>query len=49
VIYTLPGSCRRNGINPFDCLKDLFNLLPADKITQIKEFTPTASAKEQMT
>jgi hypothetical protein len=42
VIYTLLGSCRRHGINPFDYLKDLFMRLPAAKITQIKEFTPTA-------
>jgi len=45
VIYTLLGSCRRQGINPFDYLKDLFTRLPAAKITQIKEFTPAAWAK----
>ncbi|MGA2555377.1 MAG: transposase [Verrucomicrobiota bacterium] len=45
VIYTLLGSCRRHGINPFDYLKDLFTRLPAAKITQIKEFTPAARAK----
>jgi hypothetical protein len=45
VIYTLLGSCRRHGINPFDYLKDLFTRLPAAKITQIKEFTPAAWAK----
>jgi hypothetical protein len=33
VIYTLLGSCRRHGINPFDYLKDLFTRLPAAKIT----------------
>jgi hypothetical protein len=52
VIYTLLGSCRRHGINPFDYLKDLFTRLPAAKITQIKEFTPAAwtraSAKEKV-
>jgi transposase len=42
VIYTLPGSCRRQGINPFEYLKDLFTRLPAAKITQIKDFTPAA-------
>ncbi len=42
VIYTLLGSCRRHGINPFDYLKDLFTRLPAAKITQIKDFTPAA-------
>jgi transposase len=45
VIYTLLGSCRRQGINPVHYLKDLFTRLPAAKITQIKEFTPTAWAK----
>src|SRR5271168_3827509 len=45
VIYTLLGSCRRHGINPFDYLKDLFTRLPAAKITQIKEFAPAAWAK----
>ena len=45
VIYTLLGSCRRHGINPFDYLKDLFTHLPAAKITQIKEFTPAVWAK----
>jgi transposase len=44
VIYTLLGSCRRQGINPFEYLKDLFTRLPAAKITQIKEFTPAAWA-----
>jgi hypothetical protein len=50
VIYTLLGSCRRHGINPFDYLKDLFTRLPAVKITQIREFTPAAwaKAKEKM-
>jgi hypothetical protein len=42
VIYTLLGSCRRRGLNPFNYLKDLFTRLPATKITQIKEFTPSA-------
>jgi len=42
VIYTLLGSCRRHGVNPFNYLKDLFTRLPAAKITQIKEFTPAA-------
>ena len=45
MIYTLLGSCRRHGINPFEYLKDLFTQLPAAKITQIKEFTPAAWAK----
>jgi transposase len=42
VIYTLLGSCRRHGINPFDYLKELFTRLPAAKITEIQQFTPRA-------
>jgi transposase len=45
VIYTLLGSCCRHGVNPFDYLKDLFTRLPAAKITEIKQFTPSAWAK----
>jgi hypothetical protein len=45
VIYTLPGSCRRRGVNPFDYLEDLFARLPLAKISQIKDFTPAAWAK----
>jgi hypothetical protein len=48
VIYTLLGSCRRHGINPFDYLKDLFTRLPAAKITQIKDFTPAAWARSNV-
>jgi len=48
VIYTLLGSCRRHGVNPFDYLKDLFTRLPAAKITQIKEFTPAAWATDNV-
>ena len=42
---TMPGSCRRHGVNFFDYLKDLFTCLPTAKITQIKEFTPASWAK----
>jgi transposase len=45
VIYTLLGSCRRQGVNPLDYLRDLFARLPAAKITEIKQFTPAAWAK----
>jgi hypothetical protein len=52
VIYTLLGSCRRHGINPFDYLKDLFARLPSAMITEIKRFTPAAwdraKAKEKL-
>jgi hypothetical protein len=45
VIYTLLGSCRRHGINPFDYLNDLFTRLPAAKITEVRLFTPAAWVK----
>ena len=48
VCPTLLGSCRRQGINPFEYLKDLFTRLPAAKITQIGQFTPRAWAKAKM-
>ena len=47
VIYTLLGSCRRQGVNPFDYLRDLFTQLPAAKIAQINQFTPAAWAKAE--
>jgi hypothetical protein len=47
VIYTLLGSCRRHGVNPFDYLKDLFTRLPGAKIGKIKDFTPMAWARAQ--
>lgn len=45
VIYTLLGSCRRHGVNPFDYLRDLLKRLPTAKITQIRAFSPAAWAK----
>jgi len=45
VIYTLLGSCRRHGVNPFNYLKDLFTRLPGAKITEIQKFTPAAWAR----
>jgi hypothetical protein len=47
VIYTLLGSCRRHGINPFECLKDLFTRLPSAKIPEIRQFTPSQWVKMQ--
>jgi hypothetical protein len=41
VIYTLLGSCRRHGINPFDYLKDLFTRLASAEITEIRQFPLT--------
>ncbi|MGA2140310.1 MAG: transposase domain-containing protein [Verrucomicrobiia bacterium] len=45
LIYALLGSCRRQGINPFDYLKDSFTRLPLAKITEIRQFTPRAWAR----
>jgi hypothetical protein len=48
VIYTLLGSCRRHGINPFDYLKDLLARSPAANITQIQEFMSAVWAKAKV-
>jgi transposase len=45
VIYTLLGSFRRQGVNPFDYLKDLFSRLPAARVAEIREFTQATWAK----
>ena len=45
VIYTLLGSCWRQGVNPFDYLKDLFTRLPAARIAEINQFTPMVWAQ----
>jgi hypothetical protein len=37
----------RKGEHSFDYLKDLFTRLPAAKITQLREFTPSAWANRQ--
>jgi hypothetical protein len=39
------GNCRRQGLNPFDYLRDSLARLPAAKITQIKEIMRAAWAK----
>ena len=39
--------CRRHSVNLFDYLKDLFTRLPAAKITEIRQFTPSQWAKTQ--
>jgi transposase len=47
VIYSLLGSCRRHGVNPYEYLKDLLTRLPAAKNTQVPQFTPSAWAQAQ--
>jgi transposase len=41
VIYTIIQSCRRRGINPHEYLTDVLQRLPAMKITEVKELTPS--------
>ncbi|HEV2210264.1 MAG TPA: IS66 family transposase [Verrucomicrobiae bacterium] len=45
IIYTLLGCCRRQGINPYEYFRDLITRLPAAKITEIKQFVPSAWLK----
>ena len=47
VIYSLLGSCRRHGVNPYDYLKDVLTRLPAAKSQEVAQFTPSAWAKAQ--
>lgn len=47
IIYTLLGCCRRQGINPYEYFRDLITRLPAAKITEIKQFVPSAWLKAQ--
>jgi len=47
VIYSLLGSCRRHGINPYEYLKDVLTRLPAAKNTEVPQFTPSAWAQAQ--
>lgn len=47
VIYSLLGSCRRVGVDPHAYLRDVFQRLPAMKITEIAQITPAAWAKAQ--
>jgi transposase len=45
VIYSVLGSCRRQGINPDEYLRDIFERLPKAKTTDLKSLTPAAWAK----
>jgi transposase len=49
VIYSVLGSCRRQGINPAEYLQDVFERLPKAKIFEVKSLTPAAWAKTQRT
>jgi transposase len=45
--YTLIGNCRREGVDAFAYLKDLFTRLPSMTNHQVKDLTPKAWAKQQ--
>lgn len=45
VIYSVLGSCRRQGINPDEYLRDVFERLPTAKTSDLKSLTPAAWAK----
>lgn len=45
VIYSILGSCRRHGINPFEYLRDVLSRLPGANSKEIPELTPAAWAK----
>ncbi len=40
MLYSLLGTCKMNGINPFDWLKDVLERIPAHPINKIKELLP---------
>jgi hypothetical protein len=45
IIYTVVESCRRQDIDPFAYLRDLFTRLPTATNWQIKDLTPSAWAR----
>jgi len=45
VIYSVLGSCRRQGLNPDEYLQDVFERLPKAKTSELKSLTPAAWAK----
>jgi hypothetical protein len=40
VLYSVVGSCRRLGLDPFAYLKDAFDRIPAPVATRLDEFLP---------
>lgn len=40
IIYSILETCKQNGINTFDYLKDVLTKLPSAKQSEIKNFTP---------
>jgi hypothetical protein len=49
VIYSVLGSCRRYRIDPHEYLRDVFRRLPAMKMSEIAQLTPSAWAKAKRT
>lgn len=50
IIYTILASCRAHGIDPWEYLHDVLSRLPAMKITEVDQLTPTkwiAARKQQ--
>ena len=47
ILYTIIGSCRRRGLNPFAYLRGVFTRLPSMTNRQVKNLTPEAWAKTQ--
>lgn len=45
VIYSVLGSCRRQGVNPAEYLQSVFERLPKAKTSELKSLTPAAWAK----
>jgi hypothetical protein len=45
IIYTIVENCRRQGIDPWEYLRDVFTRLPSATSWQIKDLTPEAWAK----
>jgi transposase len=40
MLYSLLGTCKMNGVNPYDWLKDVLTIIPAHPINQIRELLP---------
>ena len=47
MLYSLLGTCKMNGINPFDRLKDVLETIPAHPINKIKELLPITLGQKQ--
>ena len=47
ILFTIIEACRSRGLDPWAYLRDVLTRLPSMKITQIREMTPEAWAKDQ--